>query len=105
MPSTAPSTKILRSERVDWDLLCQQIQEALLDPALPRWCRTKYNIIHAFHSDSPQAHIDLAKSGLEDMRRVLEVEGKNGDQVAERLQPLVDLLALVEDWIGELNEE
>lgn len=61
--------------------------------------RTKYETIRAWDSNSPEENIQRAKDGIEDMKLVLEAEGRN-DQ-AESLGPLEGMLEAVEEAVKQ----
>ena len=82
-----------------------EIDRALLDPYLPRFYRTYYNILRACDSDEPERLIQNAKDGVLDMRRVLEAGDKSQAYIDEYVAELEDMIETVEYEVEHLGEE
>lgn len=90
-------------ENADEEELCSLLDQALSDPFLPRWYRTKYHIIRAWYGSSEE-NIQDAKEGMEDMRQVYRVEEKTEEWIAARLSSLQEMLDLVESCLVDADE-
>jgi hypothetical protein len=86
-------TDMLQAETRDWPSLASHLDEALSDPALPRYYRASYHIMHVWHTREPALHIRWAREALDDMVQVLQAIGKPQDQ----LKPLWEMLAATEE--------
>lgn len=60
--------------------------------------------MYAWHSSDPEEQIQLAKDTVEDMRRVLHIEGKTEEQIAARLAPVMQMIAAVEGDLIDVSE-
>lgn len=84
---------MVQAEDADWPAIALQLDEALSDPALPRYYRAMYHILHVWHTREPELHIRWAREALDDMVQVLQAIGKPQDQ----LKHLWEMLAASEE--------
>ena len=98
---------IFQAEEIDWDRLTPLLNNALADPHLPRWYRAKFEAIAACDGDydSAKEHIERAKEVIEDMRAVLDAEGRDSAYIEERLAPVVEMVTAIEEDLAEVSEE
>jgi len=72
---------MVQAEDADWPAIALQLDEALSDPALPRYYRAMYHILHVWHTREPELHIRWAREAMDDMVEVLQAIRKPQDQL------------------------
>jgi hypothetical protein len=88
---------------VDWSSLAAQVEQALSDPALPRYYRAEYHIINAWCSN-PELQIQCARETIDDMVEVLKAEGRSQEEIDARLKTLQGMLEITEKRTKEKAE-
>ncbi|CZT16401.1 uncharacterized protein RCC_02244 [Ramularia collo-cygni] len=92
-------------EAPDWPALALRLDEALSDPALPRWHRAEYHIIHAWCTQEPELQLERARESIEGMVQVLQAEGLSQEQIDARLEPLTSMMATTQSALDDKNKE
>ncbi|KAK5129864.1 hypothetical protein LTR08_002741 [Meristemomyces frigidus] len=88
----------MTEEDTDWPQISRLIDQALRDPFLPRWHRAEFEIIRSWDAGYlAEEHIRRAKEAIEDMRQVLLAHGRNEAHIKDRLAPLNDMVAVMEN--------
>ncbi|EGP88908.1 unnamed protein product [Zymoseptoria tritici ST99CH_1A5] len=85
----------------DWPAVAIRVDQALSDPALPRWYRAEYQLIRAMYAHDPESHLNHARASVADMVQVLRDDEKSAEEIDERLAPLRDLLTIIEGALQE----
>lgn len=81
----------------DWEKLYQTVTRALSDPFLPRAYRTKFEIIAAYSTaNNAGEHLQRARAGVDDMRLVMQAEGRAQDRIDEQLQVYITQIEVAE---------
>jgi hypothetical protein len=80
----------------DWRSLGTQVEEALSDPALPRYYRANFHIINAWCVDDTEAELQLkwARETLDDMVQVSHSHGSSQDDIDTLLKPMQEMLEI-----------
>ncbi|KAK4901613.1 hypothetical protein LTR27_001385 [Elasticomyces elasticus] len=82
----------------DWTFLTINLDDALTNPALPRWYRAKYEALRAWTSDIPEENIERAKHWIGQVRRVMQ--DRSEEDKREMIEPLEAMVAAVEEAMG-----
>ena len=87
--------------------MCVIIDRALLDPYLPRFYRTYYSALRAWHSEEDEGArlLQDAKDGVKDMRQVMEAEGRSQQYIDDYVANLERLIGSVEYDLANASEE
>jgi hypothetical protein len=89
----------------DWKSLAPKLEEALSDPALPRYYRAEYHIINAWCSPEPESQLDFARGVLDDMVPVLQADGSSQEQIDARLVALQEMFDFTEGAVKGSREK
>ncbi|KAK5113884.1 hypothetical protein LTR85_010417 [Meristemomyces frigidus] len=86
-----------QEENTPWAELNREVDDALADQY-----RAQYEAIRAWDSGyEAEAHIQRGKDAVEDMRLVMDAEGRTAEEIEERLPSVIRMIAAVE---GELTD-
>lgn len=114
--------ELFDQDNVDWPTLDRHLDEALVDPGLPRYYRAKYSVLRAITADDPDYYIAAAKEGVQSIRNLRAVELRVAEQreperftaatrptsqaeIDAEVKPLENLIKLIESNIVDVDDD